>query len=72
MCLDKKWKIFINISNAEVTELVDVVDSKSTESNLVGVRVPLSAPKIIKCGSYYCKTFAEKNISFKMFDKKRI
>ena len=42
----KSWKLN-NISNAEVTELVDVVDSKSTESNLVGVRVPLSAPPLL-------------------------
>ena len=48
LCLDKKWKCSSNISHAEVTELVDVVDSKSTDRKVVGVRVPLSALQILR------------------------
>ncbi|GEM_PF-4719505 len=33
-----------NLSYAEVAELVDAVDSKSTAGNSVGVQVPPSAP----------------------------
>ena len=41
-----------NISNAEMVKLVDTSDSKSDDREVVGVRVPLSAPNIIKCKTH--------------------
>ena len=43
-------RLFIKMQSlfAEVVKLVDAPDSKSGESNLVGVRFPLSAPPVLK------------------------
>ena len=47
MCFDQNWNFINNISYAEVVKLVDTSDSKSDDREVVGVRVPLSAPKML-------------------------
>ena len=49
MCFDQNWNFINNISYAEVVKLVDTSDSKSDDREVVGVRVPLSAPITIEC-----------------------
>ena len=49
LCFDQNWNFINNISYAEVVKLVDTSDSKSDDREVVGVRVPFSAPIIIEC-----------------------